>query len=161
VREKDDGYQQLVPFQRSDSIDPDPNIQLCQTNRGGRRLTLYLAANSASTSTSSVTRLFHPVDVIPHTHPANREGETRKIRRRSVCQLDFDCIPFSIRSEYAQDMRWDRNRKKKPEANPRDSLDVGLLGDLLQGRGKYFARAAPAVPLFPTSEMRRELRKRR
>jgi hypothetical protein len=71
-----------------------------------------------------------------------------------VCQLEFDRIPFSIQFEYGRE-EGDRVRrkqgKKKPGARLRDSLDVGLLGDLLQSRGKDFTRAAPAVRFSPPS----------
>jgi hypothetical protein len=52
-------------YDRSRFRNPALDVAI-QINSKDRTLTLYLAANSASTSTSSVTRLFHSVDVIPH-----------------------------------------------------------------------------------------------
>lgn len=72
-----------------------------------------------------------------------------------MCQLDFDRIPLSIQFEYARncemDLEQEGDRRRRSER--RDSLDVGLLGDLFQGRGENFTRAAPAIEFFPTIEM--------
>jgi hypothetical protein len=71
--------------------------RVIELERKGRRLTLYLAASSASTSTSSVTRLFHPVDAIhTHTHPQRIEEEKRERQVDRVC-VSWISLPFGFR----------------------------------------------------------------